>query len=69
MSYEVGEIKPNTQIYNILIERLECQMSDMLFIGDRPHLDVEKPLELGMSAKLIDRKTHQKLQDVLSDFI
>ena len=44
-------------------------MSDMLFIGDHPHLDVEKPLELGMSAKLIDRKTHQKLQDVLSDFI
>lgn len=69
LSYEVGEIKPNTQIYNILIERLGCQMSDVLFIGDHPHLDVEKPLELGMSAKLIDRKIHQTIQNVLSDFI
>lgn len=69
LSYEVGVIKPNTQIYNILIERLGCKMSDVLFIGDHPHLDVEKPLELGMSAKLIDRKTHQTIQDVLSDFI
>lgn len=69
LSYEVGEIKPNTQIYNILIERLGCQMSDVLFIGDHPHLDVEKPLELGMSAKLIDRKNHQKIQDILSNYI
>ena len=44
-------------------------MSEVLFIGDHPHLDVEKPLELGMSAKLIDRKIHQELQDVLSDFL
>ena len=69
LSYKVGEIKPNTQIYNILIERLGCQMSDVLFIGDHPYLDVEKPLELGMSAKLIDRKTHQTIQDVLSSII
>ena len=69
LSYKVGEIKPNTQIYNILIERLGCQMSDVLFIGDHPYLDVEKPLELGMSAKLIDRKTHQTIRDVLSSII
>ena len=41
----------------------------MLFIGDHPILDVEKPISLGMSARLIERHKYQKLLDVVNDLI
>ena len=68
-SYEVSAIKPESQIYQYLIDQLECRAKDVLFIGDTPLADYSGPNEFGMSARLIDRKNGQKLADVLADII
>lgn len=68
-SYEVGAIKPESQIYQYLIDQLECRAKDVLFIGDTPLADYSGPNEFGMSARLIDRKNDQKLADVLNDIL
>ena len=69
LSYEVGAIKPESQIYQYLIDQLECHAKDVLFIGDTLLADYSGPNEFGMSARLIDRKNGQKLADVLADII
>ncbi|WP_180089523.1 HAD family hydrolase [Acinetobacter sp. YH12219] len=69
LSYEVGAIKPEHHIYEVIREQLACQMPDMLFIGDNPLLDVEVPITLGMSARLIERNKMQNLREVLSDLL
>ena len=68
-SYEVGAIKPESQIYQYLIDQLECRAKDVLFIGDTPLADYSGPNEFGMSARLIDRKNGQKLADGLNDIL
>src|SRR5574344_262642 len=68
-SYEVGAIKPESQIYQYLIDKLQCHAKDILFIGDTLLADYSGPTEFGMSARLIDRKSGQKLADVLSDIL
>ena len=68
-SYEVGSIKPEQQIYEFIKVHFDCEMSEMLFIGDHPVLDVEKPISLGMNARLIQRLTRQQLSDVIGDLL
>lgn len=68
-SYEVGAIKPEPQIYEMIQAHFGYEFSEMIFIGDHPILDVEIPLSLGMSARLIERNKNQKLLDVLGDLI
>lgn len=69
LSYEVGAIKPEHQIYEVIQAHFGCDYSEMLFIGDHPILDVETPLSLGMSARLIERHKNQKLLDVMGNLI
>lgn len=68
-SYEVGAIKPEHQIYEVIQAHFGCEFSEIIFIGDHPILDVETPLSLGMSARLIERQKNQKLLDVVGDLI
>ena len=68
-SYEVGVIKPQKRIYEVIEEKINYPMSQMLFIGDNQILDVDMPISLGMSARLIDRKRGQSLTDILDDLI
>lgn len=44
-------------------------MSDVLFIGDHAVLDVEAPISLGVSARLIERNKMLYLTDVLGDLL
>ncbi len=69
LSYEVGHIKPEQQIYAMIETHFKCDMKEMLFIGDHPVLDVEKPISLGMNARIINRHQEQNLLDVLGDLI
>lgn len=69
LSYEVGHIKPEQQIYAMIETHFKCDMKEMLFIGDHPVLDVEKPISLGMNAKILNRHQEQNLLDVLGDLI
>lgn len=68
-SYEVGAIKPEQQIYEVIQAYFGCEFSEILFIGDHPILDVETPISLGMSASLIERHKYQQLLDVVDDLI
>ncbi|MEX5427651.1 HAD-IA family hydrolase [Acinetobacter sp. 1294596] len=68
-SYEVGAIKPEPQIYEVIQAHFGCEFSEMIFIGDHPILDVKTPSSLGMSARLIERHKNQKLFDVMGDLI
>lgn len=68
-SYEVGSIKPEPQIYQCLIDQLNCEAEEILFIGDTPIADVSGPIAFGMSARLIDRKNGQKFSDILCDLL
>ncbi|MCX0340157.1 HAD family hydrolase [Acinetobacter radioresistens] len=68
-SYEVGAIKPEQQIYEVIQAYFGCEFSEILFIGDHPILDVEIPISLGMSASLIERHKYQQLLDVVDDLI
>lgn len=68
-SYEVTLIKPEQQIYEMIQTHFNCDMAEMLFIGDHPILDVEKPISLGMSARLIQRHNEQHLSDIIGDLI
>lgn len=66
-SYEVGAIKPEQQIYEVIKAHFDCEMSEMLFIGDHPVLDVEKPISLGINARLIQHFNGQQLSNVIGD--
>ena len=62
-------IKLESQIYQYLIDKLQCHAKDILFIGDTLFVDYSDPNEFGMSARLIDRKNGQKLADFLIDIL
>lgn len=69
LSYEIGAIKPEENIYEVIKTYFSCEMSEILFIGDHPILDVEKPISLGMDARLIQRHNKQSLSNVIGDLI
>ena len=62
-------MKHEPQIYEVIQAYFGCEFSEMLFIGDHPILNVETPLSLGMSARLIERQKNQKLLDIIGDLI
>lgn len=69
LSYEIGAIKPDPRIYQSLLDQLNCRKDEVLFVGDTLLADVIGPKSFGMSARLIDRKNGQNLQDVLVDLL
>ena len=66
-SYEVTAIKPEPKIYQSLIDQIDCQASEVLFIGDTALADFTGPTTFGMSARLINRNNNQTLAEVLND--
>lgn len=67
-SYEIGAIKPDPLIYQVLIDKVGCAAHEIIFVGDTLLPDVHGPESAGMSARLINRNIGQNLHDVLSDF-
>lgn len=68
-SFQVGANKPDSMIYQYFLNQLQCHPNEVLFIGDTQIADVEGPQNLGMSAQIIDRKSGEKLANVLKAFI
>ncbi len=68
-SYEVAAIKPEPKIYQSLIDQVDCQASEVLFIGDTALADFTGPTTFGMSARLINRNNGQTLAEVLNDIL
>lgn len=49
-SYEVGTTKPNSAIYQRVLEKLNLPPDNVLFVGDSYRNDYQAPLTLGMKA-------------------
>ncbi len=50
LSYEVGFIKPDCEIYDSILKRTGHQKENVLFIGDTYIADYEGPINFGMQA-------------------
>jgi HAD superfamily hydrolase (TIGR01549 family) len=72
LSYELGTIKPEAQIYESILDRFNCEPEQCLFIGDTFEADYAGPLAMGMRALYLTRsgatQPHQisSLIDVLA---
>jgi|GEM_PF-1354160 len=55
LSYEVGSIKPESQIYNLINESTGIPKSSSLFIGDSHLADYEGPTKNGFQARHLIR--------------
>lgn len=53
---EVGALKPDPAIFRKVIEGTDLQMSEVLYIGDDPVLDVRGARDAGMSTAWINRR-------------
>ncbi|NDV52945.1 HAD family hydrolase [Salipiger sp. PrR003] len=54
MSFEVGYVKPDPEIYGIVLSRAGLTPDQVLFVGDTPAADIEGPRQAGMRAMHID---------------
>ncbi|CAM5403922.1 HAD family hydrolase [Eoetvoesiella caeni] len=54
-SFEVGHIKPEREIFEILVRRLDCQPSQILMVGDSLVSDIGGARKAGLNAILLDR--------------
>lgn len=55
LSFEIGFIKPQKEIYELCIHKLGFKSSEILFVGDSYTCDVVGPKNVGMSAIFLNR--------------
>jgi HAD superfamily hydrolase (TIGR01549 family) len=55
LSYELGAIKPEAQIYESILSRFDCEPDQCLFIGDTFEADYAGPIAVGMEALHLTR--------------
>jgi HAD superfamily hydrolase (TIGR01509 family) len=53
LSFEVGLVKPQPEIFHLVCEQLGLSVEQILFVGDSPEADVLGPLAVGMHAMTI----------------
>ena len=59
LSYEVGAIKPESEIYDDIVTKSGIAASQILFVGDTYIADVEGPLKYGFRALHVQRDSRQ----------
>src|SRR3989344_3260830 len=64
-SCDVGLIKPDSRIYQKMIERLGINPAQTLMTGDKVHADVDGPRSIGINAVHLDR-TNNSLKSIFS---
>jgi len=70
-SSEVGLKKPDPRIFTYTLERLNkiyntnIEPREVIMVGDKKDKDVDPPIELGMSAILINRENGSTLEDII----
>lgn len=62
-SFEVGAIKPEPKIFQVLCEKLETAPSEVLMVGDSMKSDIQSAKQFGMKAIQIDRKLAESESD------
>lgn len=56
LSYDVGYIKPDKEIFEICIDKLKVKKEDVIYVGDSIRDDYKGATDFGMTAYLIKRK-------------
>ncbi len=56
LSFEVGFIKPEIEIYEICLEKLQVQAKNVLFVGDSFISDYLTPQKIGINSIWLNRK-------------
>jgi FMN phosphatase YigB (HAD superfamily) len=69
MSYQLGHIKPEPQIYQYVLDKLNLAASGCIFIGDSEYADRDGANAMGMDGRLLDRQNGQQLKDLLADVL
>lgn len=63
LSYEIGHIKPEREIYELITRSYQLAPTQCLFVGDSFHMDYEGPVKFGLQARHLVRTqpscTHQ----------
>jgi HAD superfamily hydrolase (TIGR01549 family) len=57
LSYQIGFIKPEPQIYQHILANTGWDCNDCLFVGDTYHADYEGPVNAGFQARHLIRDT------------
>ena len=55
-SFEIGSVKPDPVFYEILCQRLDCEPSEILMIGDTWRCDYAGATAAGLQALHLDRR-------------
>lgn len=63
-SYEFGISKPNLNIFNVTLDKLNVKPEEAVMVGNKIDKDIAPAKELGMRAILIDR-ARQNLEELI----
>lgn len=69
MSYQLGHIKPEPQIFQYVLDKLCLAASDCILIGDSAYADRDGTKAMGIDGRLLDRQNGQQLKDLLADVL
>ena len=56
LSYDLGLLKPDPEIYKVVLQKLNAQSSEVVFIDDQPR-NVEAAQKLGITGIVFDKDT------------
>ena len=68
-SFEVGLLKPHTQIFSLTVDKLGLEFSDCIIVGDNLEDDILPAKKLGMLTVLISRKNNYKEKPENVDYL
>ena len=66
LSYELGAIKPESQMYESILDCFGCQPKQCLFVGDTFDADYAGPTAMGMNALHLNRNGLSKVDEINS---
>jgi 2-haloalkanoic acid dehalogenase type II len=64
---EAKAVKPNPQIYHIVLHKIGVKPNEALMVGDTPEIDIIPPKKLGMKTALLCRKGKKTVKE--ADYI
>jgi HAD superfamily hydrolase (TIGR01549 family) len=67
LSYEVGFIKPDREMYEFVVNRSGVTQSQAIFVGDTLHADYDGPKEFGFNARHLVRDGLELEADAIRD--
>lgn len=65
-SYEVGFMKPESEIYQLIVDQIQCNASDCIFVGDSHDVDFLAPMKHGFDSYHLVRGGQRNQKQVIS---